>query len=83
MFCIGKLGGWMLPREVVVNDSDNISGLGYDPEDLKLVVSFKDGSLYEYRRVPHSAFGELVSANSVGKHFHALIRQTYKGVKVA
>ncbi len=52
--------------------SSNIKAIGY--ENGLLVVHFSNGSRYSYKGVPARVHGELMAAESVGKHFMEHIR---------
>lgn len=61
--------------------SSNISQIGYDPKEKTLAVEFSDGSLYHYHNVDRSCYEELLTAKSVGGHFHKEIKRSYKFTK--
>ncbi len=54
--------------------SSNIKSIGYDPSRKLLEIEFTKGSIYQYHPVTESAYNELISAESVGKHFHTHIK---------
>lgn len=52
-------------------------------EGDKLRVQFKHGGLYEYQGVTAEEFAALLAAESVGKAYHALIKEKgIQGVKI-
>lgn len=57
--------------------SSNIKACGYDPDKKTMAVEFADGSLYHYADVSKSDYDDLVSAKSVGSHFHKHIKGVY------
>jgi hypothetical protein len=60
-------------------DSSMISHVGYDAERQQLGVRFKrGGTTHVFSDVPQDAYDNLMSADSVGKHFHANILPNYK-----
>jgi chloramphenicol O-acetyltransferase len=62
-----------------------ISHKGYG-EVSELTVKFTNGSMYSYEGVPVSVVLSLISADSIGKAFHQLIKKggyAYKKVKDA
>jgi hypothetical protein len=67
----------LYPRIVEINDSSNILEIAFDPLDKVMRVTFKGGVKYIYTGVPNSAFGELISAESVGSLFNEYIRNDY------
>lgn len=62
--------------------SSNIAAEGYDKETQELQLEFKGGGLYAYDGVPQEVYDALVGARSVGKEFHAKIRDQYKTRKL-
>lgn len=58
--------------------SSNIKSCGYNPQDKTLAVEFSDGTVYHYADVGQTEFDDLVSAKSVGSHFHKHIKGVYK-----
>ena len=69
-------------RNVLIEGSNQIERIMYDPEKKKLSVKFKNKSTYIYEGVEAHVFGELVSAPSVGSYFAAYIRNNYIGQKL-
>lgn len=53
--------------------SSNIISVGYDPSAKTLEIEFNSG-VYQYFQVPQSVADELLAAPSVGKYFHANIK---------
>lgn len=53
--------------------SSNLQSVGYDPLAQVLEVEFRDGSVYQYSRVPESMYRALMAAGSHGQYFHAHI----------
>lgn len=62
--------------------SSNIAKVGYDPESQELQIEFKGGALYAYDAVPQEIATALENAESIGKHFHANVRDKFKTRKV-
>lgn len=59
-------------------DSSNIQRIGYEKEDEKLTVVFKNGKTYVYDSVTESVFDDFQSAKSKGKFFNQSIRGVYE-----
>ena len=57
--------------------SSNIASVGYDRAASTLEVEFKNGSVYQYQRVPEIEFRNLLEAASVGAHFNRHIRRRF------
>lgn len=57
--------------------SSTIAHVGYDDETKVLTVRFRSGGVYVYADVSTEAHQALMSAESVGKHFQANIRDKY------
>lgn len=63
-------------------ESSNIKGVGYDPDEKSLTVWFKSGAQHRYADVPPEMHSEMLAAESVGKYFHANIRNAFKASPV-
>lgn len=59
-------------------ESSNIAALGYDPEQKKLAVRFKNGGVYEYLRVSKKLHEEMVAALSLGKFLNQRIKPFFE-----
>lgn len=75
-----KTNGRAFGKEI--SDSSQIHIVSYDARTLKLGVTFKSGSTYEYDDVPVSVAEELLQADSMGRYFHRFVRSVYKYRKV-
>lgn len=62
--------------------SSNIESIGYDDVSKTMEIKFKGGGIYSYKNVSKEDFGKFESANSIGKHFFAHIKNKYPGVKI-
>ncbi len=60
--------------EMTPVESSNIAAVGYNEEDKELHIEFNSGKTYAYQDVPEDIAKGLVEAESVGKYFHANIR---------
>jgi hypothetical protein len=58
--------------------SSNIKSVGYDDATRELEVHFHGGNKYRYANVDPRTHQQLVSAKSVGAHFHQHIRGSFK-----
>lgn len=58
-------------------ESSAIASLGYEFLSEKLFVEFNSGSYYSYDDVPLDVFVELVTADSIGRHFVKNVRNVY------
>ena len=54
--------------------SSNIATIGFDKEKKRLCVQFQNGKCYEYTGVPLETYVDLMTAESQGKSFNALIK---------
>lgn len=61
-------------RVVSVTDSNNIGSVAYNFEDMTMLVTFLNGTVYRYIRVSADEFGKVVAAESVGKAFLRYIK---------
>ena len=60
--------------EMIPVESSNIAAVGYDGEEKELRIEFNSGKTYAYQDVPSELFDGIMEAKSVGKYFHANIR---------
>jgi hypothetical protein len=63
---------------VQVSSSSNIAAVGYDTDERKLAVEFKGGGTYQYDEVPITTYTDLLTAESMGKFFHANIKGKFE-----
>ncbi len=62
-------------------DSSAITRVDYDPDTLTLVVTFTSRISWAYFGVAEETAAELVTAESVGRYFHAHIKAQYEAEK--
>jgi hypothetical protein len=63
--------------------SSNIVAIGYDAGSELLQIEFKNGSVYQYHRVPSSIANGLLNAPSHGKYFARFIRNAgYRYIQI-
>ena len=62
--------------------SSNITHVGYDKSTETLFIRFRNSGTYCYEGVSAAQHNALVTAKSIGKHFHEAIRSRFKGVKL-
>jgi hypothetical protein len=74
-----KIDGKLI--EVIVQSS-NLKVLSYNTETEKLDVTFNNGSIYEYNKVPWNVFTKFRLAESQGKFFNENIGKKYTYTKV-
>jgi hypothetical protein len=60
--------------------SSNINSIGW--ENKLLNVEFKNGSVYQYEGVPKAVYDLLLSAESVGRTFNTLVKNSYTYKKI-
>lgn len=63
-------------------ESSQIHSVGYDPESKRLHVKFHSGGTYEYHGVEPATHDGLMKADSVGKFFHANVRNVHAHKKL-
>ena len=71
-----------MTETIEVKKSSNIKQVDYDPNKLRLVVHFKNGTKYEYLGVNTAMFERLATADSMGSFFHKNIRNRYDSKKL-
>ncbi len=57
--------------------SSNIKSIGYEESIKTLEIEFKNGSVYQYSRVPEDIYRKLINAPSHGKYFLRFIRDKF------
>ena len=57
--------------------SSNITSASYDSESENLKITFKNGSIYEYTKVPWQVFTKFRLSQSQGKFFSEHIKSVY------
>jgi hypothetical protein len=60
--------------EMISVSSTSLAAVGYDNETATLYVQFLNGSNFCYQGVPLDAYEGLLSAGSIGNHFHQFIK---------
>lgn len=63
-------------------ESSNLVKTEYDVETQSMIAEFKNGTKYEYERVPHRVYTEFRMSESQGKYFASKISKTYKYKKI-
>lgn len=69
-----KINGKMIDVEI---QSSNITSASYDSESENLKITFKNGSIYEYTKVPWQVFTKFRLSQSQGKFFSEHIKSVY------
>lgn len=54
--------------------SSQIEAVGHDPKTNTLHIQFKGGNVYTYNNVSAQHHADMMSAESIGKHFHQHIK---------
>jgi len=63
-------------------ESSNLVKTEYDIETQSMIVEFKNGTKYEYEKVPHRVYSEFRLSESQGKYFSSSISKIYKYKKL-
>lgn len=63
-------------------NSSMISAVGYDKDTRSLRVQFKNHDVWEYSGVDEAQYNALLSAKSVGSHFHKHIKGKFEAEKI-
>jgi hypothetical protein len=74
-----KIEGKLITVEI---QSSNLKNAVYNTETEDLTITFNNGSIYEYNKVPWTKFTKLRLAESQGKFFNENIGKIYKFKKV-
>ena len=62
--------------------SSNIRAVGYDHGSKTLTVEFNSGGKHRYENVSPETHAGMMASDSVGRYFHANIRNARKSSKV-
>jgi hypothetical protein len=73
-----NINGKMIDIEI---NSSNLKSASYNTETEDLLVTFNNGAIYEYNKVPWAKFTKLRLAESQGKFFNENIAKTHKYTK--
>lgn len=69
--------------ERVYVDSSMIISVGYESDSAILEIEFKtNNAVWNYYDVPEYVHDEMMNADSVGKFFHAQIKDQYREARV-
>ena len=63
-------------------NSSNLKSMYFNTETEDLTVTFNNGSIYEYNKVPWAKFTKFRLAESHGKYFNEHIAKVHKHKKV-
>lgn len=66
--------------EITPSRSGMIKKLSYNEGEL--VITFEKGGEYKYKDFPKEAFNDLINSESIGKHFHAHIKNKFESEKL-
>ena len=59
-------------------ESSNLNSVGYDVKNHLLEIQFNNGSVYQYFQVPQEVYVGLMTAESHGEYFYAVIRNAFQ-----
>ena len=63
-------------RNTIV-ESTTLSAGAYDPRQLQLWLTFRNGAVYRYDGVPSEVYERLLTASSKGAYFNKSIRARF------
>jgi len=64
-------------------ESECLDAFSYSAKLKKLMITFVDGSVYEFQDVPREIVAALVISASVGRYFNNEIRDQYAYTKIS
>jgi hypothetical protein len=62
--------------------SSNLKSAVYNTESENLVITFNNGAIYEYSKVPWEKFTKFRMSESQGKYFNTEIAKNYNYKKI-
>ena len=74
-----KIEGNIINIEI---NSTNLKSASYDTESQDLTISFNNGSIYVYNKIPWTVFTKLRMSESQGKFFNSNISKKYDYTKI-
>ena len=74
-----KIDGTKIINEI---ESSNVTNSVYDTATKKLLVTFKNGTQYEYEGVPHQIYTKFRMAESQGSFFNKNIARSFEYKKI-
>lgn len=60
--------------ELIPLDSTNIAYIGYDPDQMLMQISFKNGWTYAYKNVEPDTYSAMMGAPDPGRYFAEIIK---------
>lgn len=63
-------------------ESSSIASIGHDPATNELHVEFKSGAVHVYSDVSPEKHRDLLTAPSIGQHFHRHVRNAHASRKL-
>jgi len=73
-----KIEGKLINVEI---NSSNLKSASYNTENEDLTITFNNGSIYVYNKVPWNVFTKFRLSQSQGKFFNTDISKVYKYTK--
>jgi len=61
--------------------SSNVKAVGYDSLTKDLEVEFMDNAVYVYKKVPENVYVAFMTAPSIGKAVHSMLRDKYQAIR--
>lgn len=74
-----RIEGKMIMVEI---KSTNIKSASFNTETESLVITFNNGSIYEYEKVPWEIFTKFRLSESQGAYLNSTIRKNYQYKKL-
>jgi hypothetical protein len=74
-----KIEGKLINVEI---SSSNLKSASYNTETEELLITFNNGSIYVYNKVPWNIFAKFRISESQGKFFNVSIAKNYKYEKI-
>ena len=59
-------------------ESSNIAAVGYDTSFGNLIVEFKNGNKYQYKKLPYELYENLLQAESKGRFVNENIKGKFE-----
>ncbi len=75
-----QIGNKYFDRVSVI--SSMLVSIGYEQETETLQIEFKDGTIFNYEKVPFDVYTNMMDSASIGSFYHKNIKSKYLSTKL-
>ena len=70
-----------MSKSLVHVTSSNVDAVGYDTENNYLYVRYKNGTMYQYDKVPVEVYDGIFKTESVGRYLNENVKNKFHYIK--